>query len=98
MLKTAINIEITMKPTTRPMIRIIAGSSKPGEALDVVADLAVEEVGGGQQHLVELAGVLADRDHLQRELREHAAAPERPGHAGAFADADLHLVSACAIT
>ena len=94
MLKTAISIEITMKPTTSPMIRIIAGSRRRVRRLTSLRTSRSKKSAVVMQHLVELAGVLADRDHLQRELRKHPAPAERSGHAGAFAHADLHLARA----
>src|SRR2546430_821872 len=53
--------------------------------------LAVEMVGDADQELVELAGLLADRDHLHGERREDARAGERLRHPRPLAHADLDL-------
>src|SRR5207249_6724523 len=53
--------------------------------------LAVEVVGDADQELVELAGRLADRDHLHGEGWEDAGTRERLGDPRALAHADLDL-------
>src|SRR5256712_3160716 len=50
------------------------GLEEPGELLDLDAKLAVAVFRGAQQHLVESAGLLADRHHLHPERWKDARA------------------------
>jgi hypothetical protein len=79
-------MENTMKPTLPPISDDHHGLEHRGHARERDVDLAVVGVGDVGQHLLELAGALADRDHVGDERRELAAALERRGDALALAD------------
>ena len=69
------------------MKTIIIGSSSVVSVGDRAVDLAVVGLGGLEEHLFELAALLADGDHVDQQRRKDAALLERRAIAVAFADA-----------
>ncbi len=62
-----------MNSTTPPMKTIMIGSMMLVSAVTDALDLAVVGVGGPREHRLELAALLADRDHVHQQRREEAA-------------------------
>ena len=65
----------TMPPSTHDQQRL----DERGQGVDGGLDLLVVEVGDLVEHLVERAGLLADRHHLHDHRREHRMLLERAG-------------------
>ena len=83
---SGIRIDSAMNPTAPPMSTIISGSSKLVSACTRVSTSRVVGVGDVLEHRLELAALLADRDHVRDDRRKRPAALERLGDALALAD------------
>src|SRR3954454_18510782 len=62
-----------------------------GERLDARVDLVLVEIGDLAEHLLELAGLLADLHHLAEHRREHRIAGERLTDRDALVHALAHV-------
>ena len=82
---------MTMKPTTPPITMRSTGSRIGHQAGDLRVDDGFLVLGDLEQHLVELARLLADVDHVDDDVVEELRLAHRPRHRLALAHGVLDL-------
>ena len=71
--KMASSMATTMNATSTPMPRMMAGSSSPMQSLQLGSHVALERLGGLDEHLLQPAGLLTDAHHVDGEGGEGRA-------------------------